>query len=278
MNATMAVFLLCQAQQAPAYSGEVRLAVFTRDVALGGIETALKDVAGVSNVRQVPDTGEFRLDLSGTFADLARIKAALSERGISAEIKSPARVVIRPDARPKDSEKVLRSVKEIPGVGAAGLGWGWGLPDPMIGVLSDGVALDAKPLVSGDGKYVRLDVNAQNVQLLQMRQILLNDIVAFADLDAVKLHDLQKAVESCGVRGRMVSHEELRFSFGAAGSVEELEKDLGRVRGVVRVQIDADAKEVKLVAAKAAVRTADVRSAMKRRKFTNIEDAATKRD
>jgi hypothetical protein len=248
-------------EQPPHYRGPVRILVYEEPIALEKIKAALDAVKGVSQVAQVDGSNEITLDFDGPFAHLTRLKSVLAARGISSELLSPARVYLQPRAPLKDREAALNALRALPQVKAAGLGDRWGLPDPSIGVLNHGSMLDAKPVVTGDRKYVMVEARPESSELIAMC-VLRDGLIAFVEIDEEILGKLLEAVEEpCDLR----SHEILEFTFSEAGKADELSEELRALKGVLRIRLDES--RLRIVAAKGSVKGWRVKSMMSRFRF-----------
>jgi hypothetical protein len=94
-----------------------------------------------------------------------------------------------------------------------------------------------------------------------------NDLVAYADLKTLSLEALCAAVEGAGFKCQIASHEEIKVSYSAAGSVEPLKADLLRTKWVLKADVDAGGSCVKVLAVKGRVTKSAVKSVMAKHGF-----------
>lgn len=119
-------------EPAPTYSGTVRVATFSDAIATEGdkkvgglqvdvarLEAAVKRLPGVTSFAFDPITRQMSVGYSGVYSETKRIKVAIDSQGVSSEIVSPARVVVRPMAVLDDPSRFLSALKGVPGVLAA---------------------------------------------------------------------------------------------------------------------------------------------------------------
>lgn len=263
----------------PRFEGTVRLAIFAEIVPTEEDVKEKKEQVSLEKLREVlhvesleHEAGSHRIGvrLKGTYADAARLWEALKKEKITAEVVYPARVSLLPKIRisKRLRDPVLAAVREVKGVEAAGIGRGWGQPDPSVGILSVGSVLDARPIVSADRKYVMLTTTTTNSSLQAMLTISINPVIAFADLDKVSPIDLQKAV---GLGSRSTSHRQYSFTFEEAGSEEEARKRLLSVRGYLRASFNMDAGKATVVGTSRLSRSR-VKRALDRAGFEGLEE------
>jgi copper chaperone CopZ len=96
-----------------------------------------------------------------------------------------------------------------------------------------------------------------------------NDLAVYADLSAVSLESLMKAVEGSGVKCQISSHEEIKIKYGASGSLDALKNDLARTKWVLRVQVEGS--EVKVLTIKGRLTKAVVKSIMAKHGFPEAQ-------
>jgi copper chaperone CopZ len=105
----------------------VRIAVFSEIIASGDkkaagsvdtgkIEAAVKRISGVSSASYDPNTHEISVGYSGAYADVKKIKIAVDSAGVSCELLSPAKVIVRPTSQISDHTAALTALKGVAGV------------------------------------------------------------------------------------------------------------------------------------------------------------------
>jgi copper chaperone CopZ len=223
--------------QPASFSGTVKIIAYSEVISTGEgnakpsasavdfekVETALKRVSGVSSASYNPSTRSIDVGYNGSWTDLNKLTMAVNNNGISAEMASPARVVLRPMVVIEDENKVLTAVKAVSGV-----------------------------------QYV----SREN-----------GDIVSYCDLTSVSLDSIKSACESTGVKGMIVSHEELKVGFGSggAGNTSALQDDLAKTKWVIKSEIDSGSNCVKVIAPKGRVTKALVKSLLSKHGFAEAK-------
>jgi copper chaperone CopZ len=117
-------------EPAPTFSGSVRIATFTDIIASAGdkkasgtqvdsakVEAALKRISGVTSVSV--DSNGINVGFSGPYSEIKKLKIAVETQGVSSEILSPARVIVRPMSQIEDASSALNALKGVGGVAAA---------------------------------------------------------------------------------------------------------------------------------------------------------------
>jgi hypothetical protein len=94
---------------------------------------------------------------------------------------------------------------------------------------------------------------------------------AYADLSIVSLEGLEKAVERCGVKCQIVSHEEIKVRYKTAGSMETLKNDLARTKWVLKAEVCPGENCVKVLTVRGRVTHAAIKAVMERCGFPEVQ-------
>jgi copper chaperone CopZ len=123
-------------EPSPTFSGTVRLQTFAdltietgkdekekkdsgSSVDMAKVEGAVKRVKGVSSFSYDATKREIVVGFSGPVSDAKDIKIAIDTQGLTNEILSPAKVVVRPIGKIENPAAALAALKGVPGVVAA---------------------------------------------------------------------------------------------------------------------------------------------------------------
>lgn len=118
-------------EPSPSFSGTVRIASFSdlviatgdREKKDGGstvdmakVEAAVKRVKGVTSFAIDAATREIAVGFAGPVSDARNIKIAIDGQGLSNEILSPAKIVIRPIGKIENPANAVAAIKGVAGV------------------------------------------------------------------------------------------------------------------------------------------------------------------
>jgi len=125
-------------------------------------------------------------------------------------------------------------------------------------------------IVEDENKVLTAAKNVSGVQYVAKEN---NDFYIYADLASTSLDSIRSACEGAGVKGAIVSHEEIKvpFASGAAGNTMALQDDLAKTKWVVRVEIDAASNAVKVLAVKGRVTKALIKLLMIKHGFAEAK-------